>query len=165
LLCSFKFIEKILNFRKHTILPLKNGKFSLAYILSVICGVLPTLLGGLVLAGWYLQNKTLIQVSPEFVPMQYNTALGFVVCGLGLLLAQIRNIKGAKVFGSIGLAIGLLTLIEYFFGLDLKIDQLFMDHYITVATSHPGRMAPNTALCFFLTSVAILFSTKKIQKN
>ncbi len=36
---------------------------------------------------------------------------------------------------------------------DLGIDQLFMEHSITVKTSHPGRMAPNTALCFLLSGV------------
>lgn len=32
----------------------------------------------------------------------------------------------------------------------LGIDQLFMEHYIQVETSTPGRMAPNTAICFLL---------------
>ena len=51
--------------------------------------------------------------------------------------------------------IGTLTLIEYVSGINLGIDQLFMEHYIGVKTSHPGRMAPNTALCFSLTGLLL----------
>jgi diguanylate cyclase (GGDEF)-like protein len=53
-------------------------------------------------------------------------------------------------------AIGLLTLLTHIFPLDLGLDQLFMQHYITVATSQPGRMAPNTALCFGLAGSALV---------
>jgi hypothetical protein len=45
---------------------------------------LQSLLGLSVLTGWYTHNLDLIQVNPAFVPMQYNTALGFVMAGLGL---------------------------------------------------------------------------------
>ena len=44
------------------------------------------LLGLVVIVGWYTGNRTLIQVLPQFVPMQYNTALGFVLSGAALLL-------------------------------------------------------------------------------
>ncbi len=46
------------------------------------------LLGVVVIFGWHAGNRTLVQVLPQFVPMQYNTALGFVLCGLGLLLGH-----------------------------------------------------------------------------
>ena len=47
----------------------------------------------------------------------------------------------------------MLALIKYGFGVDLHIDQLFMEHYIDLKTSNPGRMVPNTALCFSLTGL------------
>jgi PAS domain S-box-containing protein len=135
-----------------------NRTNSSTKIVTAVCGLLPTLLGGIVLLGWYLKNETLIQVSPSFVPMQYNTALGFVAGGIGLLSAHTGYRTGIRIFGGLSAATGLLTLVEYIFGVDLMIDQLFMEHYITVATSHPGRMAPNTALCFSLTGIALLLS-------
>ena len=100
---------------------------------SAVCGVLPTLLGVVVLLGWYTHNQTLIQVSPTFVPMQYNTALGFLVCGVGLLLAVRASAKGALVFGALAAMIGILTLIEYVFGVDLGIDQLLMERTMMIA--------------------------------
>ena len=72
------------------------------------------------------------------------------------VLAVYSRPRLAAACGTIVAAIGLLTLIEYIFGVDLGIDQFLMKHYITVKTSHPGRMAPNTALCFSLTALALL---------
>jgi len=119
-------------------------------------GVLTTLLGIVVIVGWQTNNVTLVQVLPTFVPMQYNTALGFVLCGLGLLWGIFGKSRFAVVAGGLAVVIGIATLLQYIFGLNFGIDQLFHDHDITVKTSHPGRMAPNTALCFTLIGLSIM---------
>ena len=124
------------------------------YVL-VMAAALTLLLGLTVLVGWYTHTPFLIQVLPGFVPMQFNTALAFLLGGGGFLLHSYRRARLSLACGVIVLLVGLLTLIQYIFGLDFGIDQLFMEHYITVATSHPGRMAPNTALSFTLTGAAI----------
>ena len=103
------------------------------------------LLGMLVLVGWYTHNTALIQVNPAFVPMQYNTALGFALAGLGCLALQLGATRWQQLAALAVLLVGVLTLIEYLFRVDLGVDQLFMEYYIGVKTSHPGRMAPNTA--------------------
>jgi signal transduction histidine kinase/CheY-like chemotaxis protein len=134
---------------------------------ALLMGWLAILLGAVVLYGWYTHNPDLIQVNPAFVPMQYNTALGFLLAAAGLLTVVVNknllNKKLSLLFGLCTLVIGFLTLVEYIFGVDLKIDQLFMQHYIDLNTSQPGRMAPNTALCFSLSGLAILFSVKKFK--
>lgn len=114
------------------------------------------LLGFVVLFGWYTHSVTLIQVFPAFVPMQYNTALGFLLSGLGMLALAYGRPQLVLALGGLVTIIGSLTLIEYIFGFDLRIDQLLMEHYIETKTSHVGRMAPNTALCFTLTGIALL---------
>jgi diguanylate cyclase (GGDEF)-like protein/PAS domain S-box-containing protein len=124
--------------------------------LAVVAGILSVTLGIIVLAGWYTHTVALIQVHASFVPMQYNTAMGFFLSGLGLLAFAFKRTGLAIIGGGVVATIGSLTLVEYIFGLDLGIDQLLMEHYVLVKTSHPGRMAPNTALCFFLTGSAIL---------
>lgn len=122
----------------------------------LISGLISSILGLVVLVGWYTHNATLIQVLPSFVPMQYNTAMGFFLSGLALLLVNTGRRTIAGWAGLLVSAIGLLTLIEYVFGVDLGIDQLVMEHYVNVKTSHPGRMAPNTAVCFLFTGLAVL---------
>ncbi len=123
----------------------------------VSAGLLSVVLGIIVLLGWHTHNTTLIQVFPAFVPMQYNTAVGFILCGTALLLAIGHRLRLAAMGGAIAAAIGTLTLSEYVFVVDLGIDELLQKHYIMVGTSHPGRMAPNTAICFGLIGLASLF--------
>jgi signal transduction histidine kinase/DNA-binding response OmpR family regulator/HPt (histidine-containing phosphotransfer) domain-containing protein len=121
------------------------------------------LLGATVLYGWHTEKTALIQVSPSFAPMQYNTALGFLVSGAGLGLLLFRRERIAMITsaiaGGIVSAIGAGTLLQYVFGLDLGLDQLFMEHYIQVETSHPGRMAPNTTMCFTLSGFLLLYAS------
>ena len=94
--------------------------------LTRLTGFLSLVLGAIVLLGWYLHEPALIQVNPTFVPMQYNTALGFAVGGLALLGLAWYWPRFARITSVIVLLIGMLTLIEYIFGADLHIDQFFM---------------------------------------
>ena len=87
--------------------------------------------------------------------MQYNAALNFVLCGTGLLALTCGWPRVAATCGAVAAVIGLLTFSEYLLGINLGIDQLFVKAFITVQTSHPGRMAPNTAVCFMLAGMAL----------
>lgn len=125
-------------------------------IVAIIAGGASVFLGLMVIFGWYTATVTLIQVYPAFVPMQYNTALGFFLSGLGILGYLRMRSSVAAVCGSLVAIIGLLTLAEYIFYFNLGIDELFMKHYVGVKTSHMGRMAPNTALSFMFTGFAVI---------
>lgn len=124
------------------------------WVASLGAGVATLGLGLVVLFGWHTDNRTLIQVLPTFVPMQYNTALGFVFSGAALLGLLFDRTLLARIAGGLLLLVGGLTLVEYIGGVDLRIDEMFMEHQVTVKTSHPGRMAPNTAVCFTLLGLA-----------
>jgi len=136
-----------------------SGATTLGAWLSVgatTAGVLTALLGMVVIVGWHTGARTLIQVLPTFVPMQYNTALGFVLCGVGLLLGLRGRPRLAAGAGGLAALVGGATLVQYVWGVDLGIDELLRTHDITVGTSHPGRMAPNTAVCFLLVGGALM---------
>ena len=123
--------------------------------IHLLTAILVTSLGAFVLYGWYTRTISLIQILPTFVPMQYNTALGFLFLGSGVFALFFNKKLWVIVLGSTVSILGFLTLIQYILGVDLNIDELFMKHDITVRTSHPGRMAPNTALCFLLSGIAM----------
>ena len=133
----------------------KLSNQSFAFPCIILSSGLSSLLGIVVLTGWYTHNLNLIQVNPAFVPMQYNTALGFVLAGLGQLAMVFPRWRIAVLAGILTLLLGFATLVQYIAVVDLSIDQLFMEHYIKLKTSHPGRMAPNTALCFSLSGLTI----------
>ncbi len=124
---------------------------------SNLAGILTLALGLVVIYGWHTRTLTLIQVLPTFVPMQYNTALGFVLCGVSLLLVGFGHQRWAVWSGGFAAVVGSLTLLEYITHVDFGIDELLMKHDITVETSQPGRMAPNTAVCFTLIGLAAAF--------
>gem|GEM_PF-942431 len=125
-------------------------------LVALVAGALSLLVGAMVLFGWYSHNIFLIQISPAFAPMQYNTALGFCLSGIGVVAFFFRKHQVTMVSGGLVGLIGAVTLIQYMSGMNLGIDELFMDHYITLKTSNPGRMAPNTALCFVLVGAALV---------
>ena len=122
-------------------------------LLAIIAGGVSLTLGLLVLLGWYTNTVILTRVIPAFGPMQCNTALGFVFCGLGLLSLARGWLRLAVYCGAIVLAGGLLTLVEYAWGVNLGIDQLLI---VTTETIHPGRMSPATATSFVFIGVALV---------
>ena len=141
---------------------MNEGKSSTHNLKLGICllGAVVVALGLTVLAGWYSHNEALIQVRPQFVPMQYNTALGFIFIGAALLAAVCGLPRMAHACSVFVVCLGIATLFEYIFSVDLGIDQLLMEHYITILSPDPGRMAPTTALCFTLAGAAIALPSR-----
>ncbi len=137
-----------------------HGKLKLILTgISIASGIGVMGLGLLVIFGWHTDNRTLVQVVPTFAPMHYNTALGFVLCGGSLLLLIFRRDNWAAVGGGLAALIGSLTLLQYIADVNVGIDELLMEHHITVATSHAGRMAPNSAVCFTLMGLAVMLQS------
>lgn len=115
--------------------------------------------------GWHTQQTALIQVFPNFAPMQYNTALGFIFGGMSLLAAKHQYRRLALVSSGCAFALGLLTLWEYIGDVNLGIDEVFMKHYIVTQSYHRGRMAPNTALCFSLIGFSLWLTVFQSHKK
>lgn len=79
-------------------------------ILSYLLSIIVIILGAIVLFGWYTNKPTLIQINPAFVPMQYNTALGFLLSGL-MLLFVLKDKKRISTYLSLAvLLIGFFNI-------------------------------------------------------
>jgi PAS domain S-box-containing protein len=127
-----------------------------AALIAAASGASVAALGGLVVAGWLTVAVALIQVLPGFPPMQYNTALGFMICGAALLAAALDLRRPTALLGGLAAVIGLATICEYLFGADLGIDDLLVETYVFTGVSNPGRMAPNSALALTLIGAGLL---------
>lgn len=126
-------------------------------IAAFACGSIVICAALLVIFGWTTKNTALIQIHPTFAPMQINTALCFlfgVISAFGLYLNDSRISMVPALFLA---SISSLTLAEYIFGIDVGIDMMFTDFVITTQTLTPGRMAPNTAICFLFIAVVLLW--------
>ncbi len=139
--------------------PSRDGKgrmagLSAAFVLTCATGAV--LLGLVVLAGWHFRIPPLVQIHHSLAPMQYNTALCFVLSGAALAAAARFRLRLALPVSAVLFLIGFLTALQYAFSINLGIDQLLFDHYILTHTSHPGRMSPMSAVVFTFSGLALL---------
>ena len=134
-------------------------------LLACLAGGLCVVLGLIVLYGWYTHNLRLLHVYPTFVAMAYNTALDFFLCGASLLAAGLGRPRLAFPAACLGAAVGLLGLSEYPFHVNLGIDELFMKAYTRAGIVKAARMSFSTALCFSLSSVALLLAFRPARRG
>jgi PAS domain S-box-containing protein len=120
-------------------------------------GLVTAALGGAVLSGWYFGSAAIVRLVPGFTPMAPRSAINFICLGLAMmaLIAGRRHL-------SIGLAavaalLSSLTLIEYTTGLTFRLEPLL---HVPARPNWTGSVAPNTAACFVLLSVAVLASNR-----
>ncbi len=129
--------------------------------LPVLTGGFAVAIGVAALLGWSLDVALLRSFVPGQVAMKPNTAIGFLLAGSALLLAcpagPAYRLAWARVLAGLTIGVGLLTLLEYLLGWDLRVDQLlFHEAPGAVGTLAPGRMAPASALGFVLVGMTLL---------
>jgi len=110
-----------------------------------------------VLAGWHLHARVLVQVLPGVIPMQYNTALCFLVLGASAwaLVARRGHPLLPAVGGVLVAVMGALVVFEYATGISLGIDTAFFYPWERTLSADPGRMALTSALSFASSGLAL----------
>ena len=135
---------------------------------GLLFGLITAAAGAVVLVGWMLDIPNLKSVLPGFVTMKANTAVGFVLAGVSLVLTgraarSTLSRRMSQVCAGAMTLLGLLTVSQYLFGMDFGIDQLlFREPAGAVGTLSPGRMAPMTAINFSLLGCALLLAGSRI---
>jgi PAS domain S-box-containing protein len=120
-------------------------------LLQKVAAAWCALAGFLVLVvGWGFGVNALKSIPPGSPYMRVNTAIGLLLLGAALGCRR-RWPHFAAVTGGFVALLGILTVIEYAFGVNLHIDRLAMrDGSPTVAGWPHGRMAITTAVCLSL---------------
>ncbi|GAB4226873.1 MAG: hypothetical protein Tsb0021_03240 [Chlamydiales bacterium] len=119
--------------------------------------------GFLIIIAWYTYATEILQYPEGSVPVQYNTAICFILSGLALIFCVLRFNFIAKLTSSLVIFIAGLTLVEYLFNLNVGIDTFLFKPYIYAKTSHLGRMAPNSALCFTFLGLSLYIMSTTIS--
>ncbi len=112
--------------------------------------------GFIVMIGWFIQSRTIVQISPAFEPMKFNTAFLFLLSGIGMVLWSTRFQRLLYVTGLAVFMLSLATLLEYALKKDLGIDTALVTPFVQKRILYPGRMSPNAAVAFILTGLCHL---------
>lgn len=146
----------------------REQAFSERFVLfSRVTALVVALGGASVLVGWWLHIATLKSVLPNLVSMKPNTALCLVLLGCTLWLLNGRDLstprhRWVRGLASLVVLITGLTLLQYLLSSNWGIDQwLFLDDTRATQTSHPGRMAPITAIALVALALAMLCMTTR----
>ena len=108
--------------------------------------------------GWQTHTAWMVQWNAGWAPMQQNTAIGELACALGLLGFAIRRWWVTLMGAAVALALGVVAMVQYTFDVDVGIDTLFVDPFVTTEVTSPGRMSPRTALVLLLFGAGVIAS-------
>jgi signal transduction histidine kinase len=110
--------------------------------------------------GWWARIPILVRLYPNDAPTHINTALAFILLGLGEFALVLRC--RALVVAMAGATICLATaeLAQYAFHINLGIDTFLAVPFDNLDVPYPGRMSGNTIACFLLICGAQLCISK-----
>lgn len=120
-----------------------------------------------VLIGWQFDLDALKRFSAPIAAMNPTTAICFLLISTScyFLFKKIRNAKPLVIaFSGLVLVVAVLRLISICFRVDIAIDGMVYADKLRPddISALPNRIAPNTAVCLLLTSIAIyLFASAK----
>src|SRR4051812_7609354 len=117
-------------------------------------------IGCLVFAGWILDVEWLTSISPRFIVMLPNTAIGMMLAGVGVIAASRlseRSALVARVLGAATVTLGIVSLLERLGGWDFRVNRwLFAESLARYPYRPLGLMATNSAVSFALGGAALL---------
>jgi PAS domain S-box-containing protein len=114
-----------------------------------------------VLVSWATETDRFESVFPNLYQMNPLTAVCFVLCAAGLLLAIRFSPEAASgyagpILGGMVATLAIVRLFEVFTRRADSIDLVLFSHTLA-ARAIPGRMAPNTAIAFVVTGLSLVF--------
>jgi len=129
-------------------------------------GMFLVALGLIVLVGWFSHTLALVRVLPQLPPVRRNAAVCLVLSGLALLAVAFKWPRWL-VITCTGLAgtVSLLTIVEHVFRVNVGIDEMLGPNYVADGGSSPARMTAVAAICFALSSMALLLARKGLSKR
>lgn len=128
-----------------------------------MAGLVTTLVGLIILAGWSFHVNLVKRLLPDIVDMNANSALELTLLGAGLWLSTLRTRR--RFFANLGRAsataagaIAAATLVEYACGYELGIDKFVVAGLQpeSLHSASANQMSLATALSVFMLAAALL---------
>jgi PAS domain S-box-containing protein len=141
--------------RRAAAVPGRELRHRLGYA-PVVAATVAVAVGVVVLLGWWLGIDELKSIVPGVLTMKVNTAIAFVLLGIGLLLRTRGSHAAVLPLAAVIVLSGVVGS-QYLLGRDLGVDQwLFRELPGQIGTIEPNRMAPMTVICFLLIATGVL---------
>ena len=132
---------------------------------AAICGAGVTGIGVSGVLGWLLGIECLKSGMPTgFATMKFNTALCLMAAGVALILRAVPHLSSSQrrigdYCAGLAFLVSGLTLAEYVFGLNLRVDQVFVRD--AVSQVFPGRMSLATCAAILVSSIALIMPAEE----
>ena len=147
----------------------KQKIFGVANITLLASGAFCATLGLVVMTGWHTDHVNLVRFIPNSIGMAYNTALLFLLCGIGMIGVVAGKPLVTRICATLISFTCLVVLIEYVFDVKLGIDELFVRADLTrpLNNPHPGRMSIISTVAFLFTTAAmfLISSARNFEKK
>ncbi len=128
---------------------MKINEQQLLTYLGMLCGLLVAVLAIVVQVGWFIHSITLVQISSDFSPMQFNTALCLLFCAINLIYFN-SSLRWLKSTGLLAVVFALITVSQYFYQTNYGIDTLFIQPFTQTNSPALGRMSLTSGINFIL---------------
>ena len=115
------------------------------------------MIGLAVLVGWYTDTESLARLYLGSEPMSYNVAAAFLFSGAGLLMLTVKRPNLVLLSGTLTIVSGLIALIGQAIGLNLGIDLLLYEPFISEKASQVAGMTTMTAVAFLLIGISLIY--------
>lgn len=122
----------------------------------------------LVLTGWQLDIEILKRPLSNLAAMNPTSAFLFILLSISFLLFISKNkiaskITGADILALFILLISSLKILSFIFNVNIPVDTFLFHDKLIENVNFRNTMAPNTAICFFLSSISLLFINSKFS--
>lgn len=141
--------------------------------IACFCACVSGLISILVLLGWHFDIESLKSIIPGYITMKANTAVGLLLFSSAQMYFIFTTSTPSRFALSIlsaltGLCflIGLLTMIQYLFGVNFHFDEFLYTDLKGVGKRYPpGSLAPITAISFMLIGSGVFLGFLRKQKS
>jgi len=117
---------------------------------------LAILIGLMVVLTWLTQQPTMIAIFSNGQLMPLNAAITMILLGISLFLYANER-QSSAILAYLVFLISFVTLMQYLVNKNFGIDELILSgKSLSSSLPYPGRMSPNTTVCFILAAVAIM---------